>query len=113
VLNIAIMTSYLAWSSKRVSHLTSTVIPRSEKTEPKPLYMCPGCSNHMYNYNMIRQMQYLDKLQAKLLQNDPWVRKKITIMKQPNLSVGAASIGTAGGEAGLASFFFILLVPLI
>jgi hypothetical protein len=29
------------------------------------------------------------------------------------LSVGAASIGTTGGEAGLASFFFVLLVPLI
>jgi hypothetical protein len=33
------------------------VIHRSEKTEPKPLYMCPGCSNHMYSNNMIRQMQ--------------------------------------------------------
>jgi hypothetical protein len=25
----------------------SYVIPRSEKTEPKPLYVYPGCSNHM------------------------------------------------------------------
>jgi hypothetical protein len=23
-------------------------IHRSEKTEPKPLYVCPGCSNHTY-----------------------------------------------------------------
>jgi hypothetical protein len=29
------------------------VIPRSEKIEMKPPYMCPGCSNHTYNNNMI------------------------------------------------------------
>jgi hypothetical protein len=29
------------------------------------------------------------------------------------LSIGAASTGTTRGEAGLASFFFVLLVPLI
>jgi hypothetical protein len=34
-------------------------------------------------------------------------------MQQQNLSVGVASTGTIGGEADLASFFFILLVPLI
>jgi hypothetical protein len=32
-------------------------IPRSEKTEPEPLYVCPGCSNHTYSNNMIKQMQ--------------------------------------------------------
>jgi hypothetical protein len=30
-----------------------------------------------------------------------------------NLSAEGASIGTTGDEAGLASFFFILLAPLI
>jgi hypothetical protein len=31
------------------------VIPYSEKAEMKPSYMCPGCSNHMYNNNMIKR----------------------------------------------------------
>jgi hypothetical protein len=31
-----------------------TVIPRSEKVEPKPLYVCPGCSIHRYSNNMIQ-----------------------------------------------------------
>jgi hypothetical protein len=33
--------------------LIPLVIPRSEKVELKPLYVCPGCSNHMYSNNMI------------------------------------------------------------
>jgi hypothetical protein len=31
------------------------VIPRSEKTETRPPYVCPGCSNHTYNNNMINR----------------------------------------------------------
>jgi hypothetical protein len=76
------------------------------------LFVCSGCSNHLYSEQYGEQIQHLDKLQAKILQNDPWVRKKIT-ERHGNISVGAASIGTTGGEVGLASFFFILLVPLI
>jgi hypothetical protein len=49
--------------------------PGFEKIKPKPLYMCPGCSIHTYSNNMI-QIQYLDKLQGKILQSDPWVQKK-------------------------------------
>jgi acetyl-CoA carboxylase beta subunit len=37
-------------------------IPRSKKTEPEPLYVCPGCSNHMYSNNMKTQMQCLIKM---------------------------------------------------
>jgi hypothetical protein len=33
--------------------LIAIVIPRSKKVEPKPLYVCPGCSNHTYSNNMI------------------------------------------------------------
>jgi hypothetical protein len=33
--------------------MMGVVIPHSEKAEMKPPYMCPGCSNHMYNNNMI------------------------------------------------------------
>jgi hypothetical protein len=31
------------------------IIPRSEKTGMKRQYECPGCSNHMYNNNMINK----------------------------------------------------------
>jgi hypothetical protein len=39
--------------------------------------------------------------------------RKITIKHWQNLSIGTASTGTTGGEACLASFFFVLLVSLI
>jgi hypothetical protein len=28
------------------------VIPQFERVEPKPLYVCPRCSNHTYSNNM-------------------------------------------------------------
>jgi hypothetical protein len=31
------------------------VIPRSEKEGTKPLYVCPGCSNHTHGNNMINK----------------------------------------------------------
>jgi hypothetical protein len=31
------------------------VVPRSEKAESNPLYVCPGCSNHTYSNNMINR----------------------------------------------------------
>jgi hypothetical protein len=37
----------------------------------------------------------------------------VTKEQVKNLSADGASTGTTGGEAGLASFFFVLLVPLI
>jgi hypothetical protein len=50
----------------------------------------------------------------KSYKNEPWVRKKVTKQSSGrNLSADGASIGTIRGEAGLASFFFILLVLLI
>jgi hypothetical protein len=51
--------------------------PGSEKTKPKPPYVCLGCSNHIYSKQYVEQIQYLNKLQAKIFTNDPWVRKKI------------------------------------
>jgi hypothetical protein len=38
--------------------LIPLVIPRSEKAGPKPLYMCPGCSNHTYSNNMITDAMF-------------------------------------------------------
>jgi hypothetical protein len=63
---------------------------------------------------MVNSYNISIKLQAKILQNDPWVGKNITEQSSGrNLTVGVASIGTIGGEAGIAFFFFVLLVPLI
>jgi hypothetical protein len=39
------------WNSLTKSH----VVPHSRKAETKPPYMCPGCSNHRYNNNMINK----------------------------------------------------------
>jgi hypothetical protein len=33
--------------------LIPLIIPQFEKVELKPLYVCPGCSNHTYSNNMI------------------------------------------------------------
>jgi hypothetical protein len=57
--------------------LTPLAIHQSEKLEPKPLYVCPGCSLHMYSNNMI-QMQCSIKHSSYSLHDDPWVLKKIT-----------------------------------
>jgi hypothetical protein len=57
-----------------------SVIPRSEKVEPKPLYVYPGCSIHTYSNNMI-QMQCLIKHSKYLLHNDLWVIKIFTQMQ--------------------------------
>jgi hypothetical protein len=58
-----------------------------------------------YNISIIYKLKYL--------QNDPWVRKNITIRQQQKSKRRCGSIGTTGGKAGLASFFSILLIPLI
>jgi hypothetical protein len=36
--------------------LADSVIPHSEKEGMKPLYVCPGCSNHTYRNNMITRI---------------------------------------------------------
>jgi hypothetical protein len=56
--------------------MSETVIPRSEKEERKPLYVCPGCSNHTYNNNLINRYNISLNLQAKILQNSMWVQNK-------------------------------------
>jgi hypothetical protein len=61
---------------------------------------------------MVNSYNISIKLQAKILQNDPWVQNKDLQSSTENLSIGAASTGTTGGEVGLASFIFVLLVPL-
>jgi hypothetical protein len=41
-------------------------IPLSEKVGLKALYVCPGCSNHTYNNNMVNRYNTLIKFQAKI-----------------------------------------------
>jgi hypothetical protein len=38
--------------------LIPLVIPRSEKVEPKPPYVCLECSNHTYSNNMITDAMF-------------------------------------------------------
>jgi hypothetical protein len=61
---------------------------------------------------MVNSYNISIKLQAKILQNDMWVQNKDLQSSTENLSVGAASTSITGGEVGLASFIFVLLVPL-
>jgi hypothetical protein len=56
--------------------LIPLVIPRFEKADPKHLYMCPGCSNHTYNNNMITYAIF-DKTNKYLLHNELWVLKSL------------------------------------
>jgi hypothetical protein len=64
--------------------------------------------------NMVNKYNISIKLQAKILQNDMWVRKKkkLQLSSGRNLRADGASTGTTEGEVDLTSFVFILLVPL-
>jgi hypothetical protein len=55
--------------------LIPLVIPRSEKVESKPLYVCLGCSIHTYSNNMITDAMF-DKHNKYLLHNEPWVMNR-------------------------------------
>jgi hypothetical protein len=47
------------------------------------------------------------------LQNDQWVPKINITEWRGNLSIGASSTGTTGGEVGLVFIFWLLLVLLV
>jgi hypothetical protein len=46
---------------KRIERRRVDVIPRSEKEGTKPLYVCPGCSNHTHGNNMINRCNVVNK----------------------------------------------------
>jgi hypothetical protein len=83
------------------------------RTEPKPPYVCPECSNHMYGQQYGEHIQYLIKLQARIFTKMTRGSKRKIIERCRNLSVDEASTGITGGEAGLVFIFWLLLVPLI
>jgi hypothetical protein len=56
----------------------ATVTPWFQENETEAsIHVLMLFKSHVYK-QYSEQIQYLDKLQAKILQNDPWVRKKIT-----------------------------------
>jgi hypothetical protein len=90
------------------------VTPRSEKTEQKPLYVYPGCSNHTYSNNMVNRYNISINYKQKSYKMTRGSERRLQLSSGRNLSVDGASTGTTGGEACLASFiFWLLLVPLI
>jgi hypothetical protein len=58
-----------------------------EKVGPKPLYVCTGCSIHMYSNNMI-QMQCSIKHSNYSLHNDPWVLKGLHKCSRTKCTLG-------------------------
>jgi hypothetical protein len=44
-----------------LTHQPFNVIPRSEKEGTKPPYVCPGCSNHTHDNNMINRCNVINK----------------------------------------------------
>jgi hypothetical protein len=57
---------------KQVSH------PGSEKTKPKPLYVCPGCSNHTYSNNMVNRYNISINYRVKSYKMTRGSKRKIT-----------------------------------
>jgi hypothetical protein len=87
--------------------------PNFEKMKPKPLYVCPRCSNHMYSNNMISRynISLIHKLKSYKMTRGS--KRRLQSSSRGNLSADGAFTSATGGEVGLASFFFILLIPLI
>jgi hypothetical protein len=87
--------------------------PDSEKIKLKHLYVYPGCSNHTYNNNMINRYNILlsDKLRSYKITLGS--ERRLQLSSSRNHHTDRASTGTTRGEAGMASFLFFLLVPLI
>jgi hypothetical protein len=81
--------------------------PGSEKIKPKPLYVCPGCSNHTYSNNMVNRYNISINYRVKSYKMTGGSKRKIT-ESHGIQSIGVASTGTTGGEVGLASFIFVV-----
>jgi hypothetical protein len=59
------------YSSDTTCH---TPVPR---IEPKSPYVCPGCSNHTYNEQYDKQIQYLDNYRVKSYKMTRGSKRKI------------------------------------
>jgi hypothetical protein len=91
-----------------------SVTPWFWETKLKLPYVCQGCFNHMYNEQYGEQIQYLDKLQVQIFTKvTRGSERRLQLGSDGNLSIGATSIGTTGGEAHLVFFFWLVLVLLI
>jgi hypothetical protein len=87
--------------------------PGFVKTKLKHPYVCTGCSNHTYSNNMVNRYNISLNYKLKSYKMTLGSERILQPCSGRYLSIGAASIGTTGGEASLATFFFVLLVPLI
>jgi hypothetical protein len=67
----------------------------------------------MYGQQYGEQIQYLIELQARIFYKMTRGSKRKITERHRNLSVGASSTGTTGGEADLFFIFWLLLVLLI
>jgi hypothetical protein len=52
--------------------------PGSEKIKPKPLYVCPGCSNHTYSNNMVNRYNISINYRVKSYKMTGGSKRKIT-----------------------------------
>jgi hypothetical protein len=52
--------------------------PGSKKTKPKPLYVCPGYSNHTYSNNMVNRYNILINYRVKSYKMTCGSKRKIT-----------------------------------
>jgi hypothetical protein len=52
--------------------------PGSEKTKPKPLYVCPGCSNHTYSNNMVNRYNISINYRIKSYKMTRGSKRKVT-----------------------------------
>jgi hypothetical protein len=52
--------------------------PGSEKMKPKPLYVCPGCSNHTYSNNMVNRYNISINYRIKSYKMTRGSKRKVT-----------------------------------
>jgi hypothetical protein len=100
-------------SGSGVTNGIRAVTPWFREDEMRSLYMCPRCSNHTYKNNMVNRYNILLNYKLISYKITLGLERRLQSSSDENLSVGAAYTSTTRGEACLASFFFVLPVPLI
>jgi hypothetical protein len=65
--------------------------PGSEKTKPKPLYVCPGCLNHTYSKNMVNRYNISINYKIKSYKMTLGLERSLQSGSRKNLSVDGGS----------------------
>jgi hypothetical protein len=71
----------------------------------KPLYVCPGCSNHMYSNNMANRYNISINYKVKPYKMTLGSKRRLQLSSGGNLSMDGTSTGTTGVEVGLVFIF--------